>query len=50
MTNFADELHFWPLTLTESQSKLSCLTLDRATLEWELVSHSFLSGEVELFV
>src|SRR5438105_905050 len=38
------------VTLTESQSKLSCLTLDRAALEWELVSHSFLSCGLELFL
>jgi hypothetical protein len=38
------------LTLTESQSKLNYLTLDRAALEWELVSHSFLSGGLELFL
>jgi hypothetical protein len=50
MTDFVDGLRADLLTLTESQSKLSCLTLDRATLEWELVSHSFLSGDVELFV
>ena len=35
--------------LTESQSKLHYLTLGRAALEWELVSHSFLSGGLGLF-
>ncbi len=37
------------VTLTESQSKLHYLTLGRAALEWELVSHSFLSGGLGLF-
>src|SRR2546421_12504772 len=36
-------------SLTESQSKLHYLTLGRAALEWELVSHSFLSGGLGLF-
>src|ERR1051326_1223287 len=37
------------ITLTESGTKLDWSTLDRAALEWELVSHSFLSCGLELF-
>jgi hypothetical protein len=50
MTEFVNGLRAGLPTLTESQSKLNYLTLDRATLEWELVSHSFLSGGLELFL
>jgi len=38
------------ITLTESYTKLHWSTLDRAALEWELVSHSFLSYGLELFL
>ena len=50
MTGFVDGLRANPIILTKSQSKLNWLTLDRATLEWELVSHSFLSGGLKLFL
>jgi hypothetical protein len=50
MTGFVEGPCADPITLTKSQSKLNWLTLDRVTLEWELVSHSFLSGGLELFL